>query len=96
MFNLKLIHFLKWSHVFYLVVSLFLRIFANEENITLKERLAIYVMELKFGKTAQEALEQIESKHYADAFAMSGKEIIKVGMSFNIKEDNTIVLDWKL
>ena len=79
----------------YLVVSLFLRIFANEENITLKERLAIYVMELKFGKTAQEALEQIESKHYADAFAMSGKEIIKVGMSFNIKEDNTIVFDWK-
>jgi hypothetical protein len=31
----------------------------------------------------------------ADAFAMSGKEIIKVGMSFNIKEDNTIVFDWK-
>ena len=26
---------------------------------------------------------------------MSGKEIIKVGMSFNIKEDNTIVFDWK-
>ena len=78
-----------------MVVSLFLRIFANEENITLKERLAIYVMELKFGKTAQEALEQIESKHYVNTFAMSGKEIIKVGMSFNIKEDNTIVFDWK-
>ena len=77
------------------MVSLFLRIFANEENITLKERLAIYVMELKFGKTAQEALEQIESKHYVNTFAMSGKEIIKVGMSFNIKEDNTIVFDWK-
>ena len=78
------------------MVSLFLRIFANEENITLKERLAIYVMELKFGKTAQEALEQIENKHYVNTFAMSGKEIIKVGMSFNIKEDNTIVFDWKL
>ena len=55
----------------------------------------ISVMELKFGKTAQEALEQIESKHYVNTFAMSGKEIIKVGMSFNIKEDNTIVFDWK-
>ena len=52
-------------------------------------------MELKFGKTAQEALEQIESKHYVNTFAMSGKEIIKVGMSFNIEEDNTIVFDWK-
>ena len=64
-------------------------------DITMETDDTIYVMELKFGKTAQEALEQIESKHYADAFAMSGKEIIKVGMSFNIKEDNTIVFDWK-
>ena len=65
-------------------------------DITMETDDTIYVMELKFGKTAQEALEQIESKHYADAFAMSGKVIIKVGMSFNIKEDNTIVFDWKL
>ena len=64
-------------------------------DITMETDDTIYVMELKFGKTAQEALEQIESKHYADVFAMSGKEIIKVGMSFNIKEDNTIVFDWK-
>ena len=64
-------------------------------DITMETDDTIYVMELKFGKTAQEAFEQIESKHYADAFAMSGKEIIKVGMSFNIKEDNTIVFDWK-
>ena len=64
-------------------------------DITMETDDTIYVMELKFGKTAQEALEQIESKHYADAFAMRGKEIIKVGMSFNIKEDNTIVFDWK-
>lgn len=65
-------------------------------DITMETDDTIYVMELKFGKTAQEAFEQIESKHYADAFAMSGKDIIKVGMSFNIKEDNTIVFDWKL
>lgn len=65
-------------------------------DITMETDDTIYVMELKFGKTAQEALEQIESKHYVNAFAMSGKEIIKVGMSFNIKEDNTIVFDWKL
>lgn len=64
-------------------------------DITMETDDAIYVMELKFGKTAQEALEQIESKHYVNTFVMSGKEIIKVGMSFNIKEDNTIVFDWK-
>ena len=64
-------------------------------DITMETDDAIYVMELKFGKTAQKALEQIESKHYVNTFAMSGKEIIKVGMSFNIKEDNTIVFDWK-
>ena len=76
-----------------MVVSLFLRIFANEENITLKERLAIYVMELKFGKTAQEALDQINAKRYADSFKLSGKRIVKVGLNFAVK-DEVNVLEW--
>lgn len=42
-------------------------------------------MELKFDKTAKEALAQIESNHYADAFAMSSKQVVKVGINFNGK-----------
>lgn len=53
----------------------------------------IYVIELKFNKSAQEALDQINNKHYADAFALRGKTVEKIGMNFMIDEDKTIVLD---
>ena len=53
----------------------------------------IYVIELKFN-AAQEALDQINNKHYADAFALKGKTVEKIGMNFMIDEDKTIVLDW--
>ena len=52
----------------------------------------IYVIELKFNKSAQEALDQINNKHYADAFALRGKNVEKIGMNFMIDEDKTIVL----
>ena len=60
-------------------------------DMVLETKTTIYVMELKFNKTAQEALEQINSKHYADAFKMKGKEIVKVGMNFALENDlNTL------
>ena len=40
------------------------------------------------------ALDQISNKHYADAFALRGKTVEKIGMNFMIDEDKTIVLDW--
>ena len=62
-------------------------------DITLDTQTAVYVMELKFGKTAQEALDQINAKHYADKFSLSGKRIVKVGLNFTVKdEENT--LEW--
>ncbi len=62
-------------------------------DITLETATAIYVMELKFNKSAQEALDQIESRHYADAFKLKGKEIVKVGINFAVK-DEVNTLDW--
>ena len=52
------------------------------------------MIELKFNKSAQEAFDQINNKHYADAFALKGKNVEKIGMNFMIDEDKTIVLDW--
>ena len=63
-------------------------------DITMETKDTIYVIELKFNKSAQEALAQINNKHYADAFALRGKTVEKIGMSFMIDEDKTIVLDW--
>ncbi len=59
-------------------------------DITLETNDNIYVMELKFDKTAEEALAQINANHYADAFAMSGKPVVKVGINFSVKENRNI------
>ncbi len=63
-------------------------------DISLETKTTIYVMELKFGKSAEEALAQIEAKHYADAFKMKNKEIVKVGLNFGVK-DEVNCLEWK-
>lgn len=68
--------------------------FRGRTDITMETKDTIYVIELKFNKSAQEALEQINNKHYADAFALRGKTVEKIGMNFMIDEDKTIVLDW--
>ena len=68
--------------------------FRGRTDITMETKDTIYVIELKFNKSAQEALDQINNKHYADAFALKGKTVEKIGMNFMIDEDKTIVLDW--
>ena len=62
-------------------------------DITLETANTIYVMELKFNKSAEEALAQIEARQYADAFKMSGKKVVKVGLNFSIK-DEVNTLEW--
>ena len=68
--------------------------FRGRTDITVETKDTIYVIELKFNKSVQEALDQINNKHYADAFALKGKTVEKIGMNFMIDEDKTIVLDW--
>ena len=62
-------------------------------DITLETADTIYVMELKFNKSAQEALDQINDKHYTQAFALKNKEIVKVGLNFSVK-DEVNTLEW--
>lgn len=64
-------------------------------DITLETQDCIYIMELKFGNTADEALAQINANHYADAFAMSNKKTIKVGIGFDVKDERNIT-EWKV
>ena len=42
-----------------------------------------YVIELKVNGTAREALDQINSKHYALPYQTDGRQVVKVGMSFD-------------
>ncbi len=62
-------------------------------DITLKMPRGIYVMELKYDHPVEEALEQIETKGYAEKYRLDGRPVTKVGISFSSKERN--ITDWK-
>ena len=43
----------------------------------------IYVMEFKLDGTAEEALQQINDKQYAQPFASDSRKLFKVGVNFS-------------
>lgn len=47
-----------------------------------------YVMEFKLNGTAEEALAQIEDKHYVLPFDATGRQIIRIGMNFDSNTRN--------
>jgi len=54
----------------------------------------IYLIEIKLNKSAEDALEQIDLKQYADKFSLETKPIRKVGVNFSKKTRN--ITDWKI
>ena len=62
-------------------------------DLTLKMPKGIYVMEIKYNDTAEAALNQIESKGYADKYALDGRPVTKVGIAFSSEERN--ITDWR-
>lgn len=46
----------------------------------------LYLLELKLGGRAREALAQINEKGYAEKFALEGKRIFKVGIAFDVEK----------
>ena len=63
-------------------------------DITLKMPKGIYIIELKYDHTADEALRQINERSYADKYALDGRPIIKVGLAFSSEERN--ITEWKV
>ena len=47
-----------------------------------------YVMEFKLDGTAEEALLQINEKHYAQPFESNDRELFKIGVNFSAKTRN--------
>ena len=92
-----------WQQTLYIMFALLTDYSIRVEQHTAKGRIDIvletatdiYVMELKFNKSAQETLAQIEAKHYADTFNMNGKPVVKVGLNFTVKDDVN-VLEWEI
>lgn len=62
-------------------------------DLTLKMPKGIYIIELKYGKSADEALRQIDDRGYARKYAMDGRPVIKVGLAFSKEERN--ITEWQ-
>ena len=54
----------------------------------------IYIFELKKSGTSAKALEQIDQKVYAIPYETDGREIIKVGVTFDV--NTRTISDWQL
>ena len=61
-------------------------------DIVLKMPSTIYVMELKYDKSAAEALAQIDERGYTEPYLSDGRRIVKVGINFGSKERN--ISEW--
>lgn len=57
-------------------------------DLVLKTDKYIYVMEFKLEGTAEEALRQIEDKHYALPFGADGRKLFKIGVNFSNQTRN--------
>lgn len=63
-------------------------------DMVMKTEKNIYIFELKYSKSADVAIKQIEQKDYAKIFAGDDRKIIKVGLNFS--EDRRSLEDWKV
>lgn len=63
-------------------------------DMVLKLSDAIYIFELKYGKSADEAVSQILTKNYAVRFAHDNRRVVAVGL--NISKDYRTIDDYKI
>ncbi len=86
--------------IMYLILSLlgqYIKVEVNNAvgrtDAVLETANTVYIIEYKVDKSADEALKQIEDKHYADPYAADKRRILKVGVNFST-ESRTIE-SWK-
>ena len=69
-----------------------MKVARGRTDVVVFMRDAVYVMELKMRGTAQEALDQINSKDYAIPYQAEGKPVVKIGIAFS--QETKTVSDW--
>ena len=85
----------------YVVFSIFncrtftqVKVARGRTDVVVFMRDAVYVMELKMRGTAQEALDQINSKDYAIPYQTEGKPVVKIGIAFS--QETKTLSDWMI
>ena len=57
-------------------------------DILIKTSDYIYIIELKVNGTAEDAMSQIEERHYAAPFAADSRQLVKIGIGFSTETHN--------
>ena len=88
-----------YEYTFYLIFSMLnvyvqtqVKVAGGRVDVVVFMPDTIYVMELKAGGSAEDAIRQIEEKGYTDAYKTDGRRLVKVGVSMN--KDTRTVEDW--
>ena len=53
---------------------------------------AVYVFELKFDGSAEDAIKQIDEKGYLIPYSADGKRLVKIGVNYD--SDQRTIVDW--
>ena len=61
-------------------------------DVVMRTAHTLYIIEVKLNKSAAEAMQQIDLKHYDERFALCGLPVVKVGVNFD-GEKHTL-RDW--
>ena len=65
----------------------------GRSDIVLKMPDFIYIFEIKYNHPADSAIEQIDSKGYADKYRLDSRQVLAVGLSFS--GDSRNIVEWK-
>ena len=83
-------------HIIFHLLGIFLHSEVNTSNgradAIVETNHAVYCIEFKFNKTAQEALEQIKKKGYLNGYRYLGKKLIAIGINFS--SDSGAINEW--
>lgn len=63
-------------------------------DMVLRTARKLYLFELKMGRSAEAAIQQISLKGYPSRFALSGLPVVKVGINFDATKHT--ITDWKI
>ena len=90
-----------WEFTFYLIFSMLnvyvrtqVKVAGGRADMIVFMPDTIYIIELKAGGSADQALQQIETKGYAIPYLTDGRKIVKVGV--NINKERRMIENWKI
>lgn len=91
-----------YQTVFYMLVKFMGAEIMTEEktnigriDVVFQTPAQVYIVELKMGQSAQEALNQIKDRQYAQKYALLNKPVMAVGLAFDPAAKNIVEQAWE-